>query len=227
MDKSTIKLKYDHKKKGDHRPVPLSHPNRCSKCGDTTHHKDFTCPAKKYQCKVCHRFGHFTSKCFQKKQQSHYKHRQPKKHQIQADEIYDSVNSYLSEDSEDSFCLQVKIKQRPRWCKKIPRPTHLITNIAYWLKQHHTRNQYMRAKIDTCADVNLMPVSVYRLLYFDQDLKKLTPSWLKIGAYTTDTVKILGSCIIYLLHPDSKKLKEAVFYIASNECSLLLSCETA
>ena len=78
------------------------------------------------------------------------------------------------------------------------------------------RNQYLRARIDTCGDVNLMPVSVYRLLYCDHDLKKLTPSQLKIGTYTTDTVKILGSCTINLLHPDSKKLKGAVFYIASN-----------
>ena len=33
-------------------------------------------------------------------------------------------------------------------------------------------------------DVNLMPVSVYRLLYHDYDLKKLTPSQLKIGTLT-------------------------------------------
>ena len=72
-----------------------------------------------------------------------------------------------------------------------------------------------------------MPVSVYRLLYHDHDLRKLAPSHIKIGTYTTDTVKILGSCIIYLLHPDSKKLKEAVFYIASNDGSVLLSCETS
>ena len=38
-----------------------------------------------------------------------------------------------------------------------------------------------------------MPVSVYRLLNHDHDLKKLTPSQLKIGTYTTETVKILGS----------------------------------
>ena len=213
--------------KGDHRPVPPNQPNRCSKCGNTAHHEGFTCPAKKYQYKVCYKFGHFTSQCFQKKQQSHYNYRQPKTHQIQADEIYDSINSYSSEDSEDSFCLQVKIKPKEDDVKKIPRPTHLITNIAYQLKQHHTRNQYLRARIDTGMEVNLMHVSVYRLLYHDHDLNQLTPSQLKIGTYTTTTVKILGLCIIYLLHPDSKKLKEVVFYIASNNSSELLSCETS
>ena len=43
----------------------------------------------------------------------------------------------------------------------------------------------------------------------------------------TDTVKILGTCIIYLVHPDSKKMKEVIFYIASNEGSVLLSCNTS
>ena len=72
-----------------------------------------------------------------------------------------------------------------------------------------------------------MPVSIYRLIYHDHDLKKLTPGRLGIGTYTTDTVQILGTSIIYLVHPDSKKLKEAIFYIASNEGSILLSCNTS
>ena len=72
-----------------------------------------------------------------------------------------------------------------------------------------------------------MPVSVYKLIYHDQDLRKLTPCRLKIGTYTTDTVKIIGTSIIYLIHPDSKKLTETIFYIASNEGSVLLSCNTS
>ena len=78
--------------------------------------------------------------------------------------------------------------------------------------------------MDTGAEINLMPVSVYRLIYHDQDLKKPTPSKLKIGTYTTDTIKIIGTTTISLLHPDSKKLVEMTFYIASNEGSVLLSC---
>ena len=73
-----------HKNKGHHkpptsnRPTPSNNFNRCSKCGDTTHHKGFTCPAKKYQCKACHKFGHFTSQYFQRKQHSQHKLDDPK-----------------------------------------------------------------------------------------------------------------------------------------------------
>ena len=76
--------------------------------------------------------------------------------------------------SEDSFCLQVRIWKQHSQKQQIPKLTHLITNIAYWLKQHHTRNQYLRARIDTSAEINFIPVSVYRLIYHDLDLTKLT-----------------------------------------------------
>ena len=96
--------------------------------------------------------------------------------------------------SNESFCLQVKIQHPQAECKKIPTHSHLITNLAYKLKPHQTRNQYLRAGLDTCADVNIMPASVYKLVFNDPELKKLTPSTLQIGTSTTNTVKIVGSC---------------------------------
>ena len=82
----------------------------------------------------------------------------------------------------------------------------------------------MRARIDTGAEVNLMPVSVYRLIYQDQDLKKLIPCNLKIGTYMADTIRIIGITTIYLIHPDTKQPTETTFHVASNEGSVLLSC---
>ena len=87
-------------------------------------------------------------------------------------------------------------------------PFHLITNLAYRLKLHHTRNQCLRARLDTGTDVNLMPASVYKLVFYDPDLKRLAPSTLEIGTYTTNKVKIVGSCLFYLIHQDTEKLQE-------------------
>ena len=109
-------------------------------------------------------------------------------------------------------------------CKS--RPTHLITNLAYRLKPHHTRNLYLRARLDTCADVNLMPVSMYQLVFNDTKMQKLAPSNLQVGTYTTDTVKIIGSCKFYLVYLATKKLIEGTFYVAMNDGSVLLSCKT-
>ena len=94
------------------------------------------------------------------------------------------------------------------------------------MKPHNKRNQYLRARLDTCADVNIMPASVYKLVFQDPDCKKLAPSKLEIGSYATNTVKLVGSCVFYLVHPDNKHLQEVTFYVASNNGSVLLSCAT-
>ena len=141
----------------------------------------------------------------------------------QDDSICSQSEDFTSTD--DSFCLHVII-QHVQADSKFPTTFHLITNLAYKLKPHHKRNQYMRARLDTCTEVNIMPASVYKLVFCDPDLKKLAPSRLEIGTYTTETVKSVSSCIFYLVHPDTKHLQEVTFYVASNNGSVLLSCAT-
>ena len=204
--------------------------NRCSKCGDTVHMEGFQCPAKKYQCKACHKFGHFTSMSYQKKH-AYSKSRRPKVHQLQAGTVYACSNmshDHSDDDStaNDSFCLQGMIKCNQKKEQRVLRPTHLITNLAYRLQPHHCRNLYLRAKLDTCADVNLMPASVYQLIFNEPNMKKLIPSKLQVGTYMTDTLKIIGYCTFHLVHPDTKRLLETTFYIVMNNGCVLLSCKT-
>ena len=202
--------------------------DRCSKCGDSTHLDGFQCPAKRYQCKSCHKFGHFTSLCFIKGQQkqAYHKPHKPKAHELTAGTIqaYDSQTE--SESSDNCFCLQFQIKPVQAQSKIDKKPACLITNLPYRLKQHENRNLYLRARLDSCADVNIMPASVYKLVFHDPNLEKLTPNKLQIGTYTNDTVKIVGTCKLYLVHPDTKKLVEAIFYVATNDGSVLLSCKS-
>ena len=71
-----------------------------------------------------------------------------------------------------------------------------------------------------------MPASVYKLVFRDPNLEKLVPNRLQIGAYTNDTVKIVHTCKLYLAHLDTKKLLETTVYVASNDSSMLLSCNS-
>ena len=71
-----------------------------------------------------------------------------------------------------------------------------------------------------------MPVTVYRLMFKDLEMKKLAPSQLEIGTYATDVVKILGSCNFYLVHPNRKKLIDVTFFVAIKDGSVLFSCKT-
>ena len=125
--------------------------------------------------------------------------------------------------TDDSFCLQVRI-QCVQPGSKLPTTSHLIIYFAYKLKPHQKRNQYSR--LDTCTDVNIVLASVYKLVFCDPDLKKLAPSRLEIGTYTTNTVKLVGSCTFYLVHPDTKCPQEVTYYVAGNKGSVLLSCAT-
>ena len=75
--------------------------------------------------------------------------------------------------------------------------------------------------MDTCVYVNIMRASVYKLVFNDPELKKLALSDLEIGTYTTNTVKIVGSCLFYLVHLDTKKLQEVTFYVAK---MMVMSC---
>ena len=52
------------------------------------------------------------------------------------------------------------------------------------------------------------------------------PSSLEIGTYTADTVKIVGFCMFYLVHLDTKELMDMPFFVAVNDDSMLLSCKT-
>ena len=119
-------------------------------------------PLKSTNVKVCNKYGYFSSLCYQKKTQMHHKngHRNPKAHQLHASPMYaqDSANHcYCKESSSDeSFCLQLQAHINQAEGKQTPQPVHLITNLAYHLKLHHTTNMYLWVWLDMCTNVNIM-----------------------------------------------------------------------
>ena len=150
----------------------------------------------------------------------------PKAHQLTAGAIQEYDSQSESESSDNTFYPQLQIKCVQAQSKIDKKPACLITNLPYRLKLHENRNLYLRARLDTHTDVNIMPASVYKLVFHDPNLEKLTPNKLQIGTYTIDTLKIVGTCKLYLVHPDTKKLVETIFYVATNDGSVLLSCKT-
>ena len=106
-----------------------------------------------------------------------------------------------------------------------PAPQHLITNLAYKLNPNWKKTQYLRARIDTCTDVNILPVSMHRLINDDPVCRKLAPSSKEIGTYTTDKIKIIGSCELLVVLLDANSLIEISFLVTSHEGKFVLSCE--
>ena len=84
-------------------------------------------------------------------------------------------------------------------------------------------------RIDTGAEVNLMPASIYKLIYQENDLQKWSPCNLKIGMYTADTINIIGTMVIYLIHPDNKWLTkdDLPYHLWQRQCTPVMQRFTA
>ena len=130
--------------------------------------------------------------------------------------------------SDDSFVLyQMRAKiNMSTTQQRVPKKTHLIANLPYRLKQYQTYHKYLRVRLDTCTDVNIMPKSVYQMMFNDPEVQQLAPNDISLGVYTDHQVDILGKCNFFMIHPDTKKPHAVTFYVASNEGSVLLSCTT-
>ena len=104
--------------------------------------------------------------------------------------------------------MKVQAKQAN---EKYPAPKHLFTNLDFKVKLHKNKTKFLQARIDTCTDVNIMPVSMCKYLFKDPDCAKIVPSDLQFGTYTNKRVKVIGSCNLYIMHPDTRCMEEIPF----------------
>ena len=122
----------------------------------------------------------FSILCY-KKQESYKKMpRSPKAYQLTSGRLSTQSNSICSHSSDnsssvESFYLQMKV-QAKQANAKYPTPQHLFTNLEFKVKPHKKKTKFLQARIDTCADVNIMPCSAYQLLFKDPDCTKLALS---------------------------------------------------
>ena len=110
--------------------------------------------------------------------------------------------------SDESFCLQMKL-QAKQADTNFPAHQYLSTNLEVKVKPHKnkTKTKFLCARLDTCADVNIMPFSVYQLLFKDPDCIKLAPSDLQLGTYTNNKAKLIGAFELYVVHPSTKSIE--------------------
>ena len=73
-----------------------------------------------------------------------------------------------------------------------------MAELAYTTKAHTYHSKKLRMCIDTAADVNVMPVSVYSMVFQDPNLKSLKSMNMTLGVYTNSEIPVLGKCTWYL-----------------------------
>ena len=183
--------------------------DKCTSCDDTPHMQGFRCPASRDQCKYCKKIGYSSHMYFKKPQEQTYKNGLHKP-QVQQQQVgrYSSVDQqYDQEDtskSEESFCLQMQIKPQQADHESCE-TQQLFTHLEYKLKYHRRSTKFLRARIDTCSNANVMPASIYKKIFKDPDCSKLTQNRSEgIYTYTTEKIPVISSCELLVLHPDDK-----------------------
>ena len=87
-----------------------------------------------------------------------------------------------------------------------------------------THTKYLHVQLDTCADVNLMPESIYKLIFNDPHISKLAKNDIDLTVYMRPSVSLIGKCSFYMLSKGTKQPVKVDFYIAKE--IPLLSWET-
>ena len=174
---------------------------------------------------------HMQKLCYKKQESCKKSPRSPKAYQLTSGRLSTLDNSICSHSSgnssrDESFCLQMKL-QAEKADTKYPTPQRLFANLKFKVKPHKNKTKFLQARIDTCTDVNIMPVSIYKYLFKDPDYAKIAPSDLYLGTYTNKKVKLIGSCNLHVIHPDTRCITEVTFFVASIEGGILISCTTS
>ena len=66
------------------------------------------------------------------------------------------------------------------------------------------------------------------MIYKDKDCTKLEPSTkAAVKTYTTEKIKIVESCKMFIVHTDTILLHEVTFQVISHEGSVIVSCATS
>ena len=74
-----------------------------------------------------------------------------------------------------------------------------------------------------CNDINLMPESVYQLVFNDPHTAKLAENDIDLTVYTRHSIDLIVKCTFYMLDKATKQPIKVDFYIVKGEGSVLLS----
>ena len=81
----------------------------------------------------------------------------------------------------------------------------LYANIPYRLQPYHKHNKCLCVQLDKCTDVNLMPESVYKLVFNNPQTSKLAKNDTDHTVYTRHSVDFIGKCTFYMLCKGTKQ----------------------
>ena len=174
-----------------------------------------------------------SQRCALPKILQYYRGKPKQAHQIVVPQHYNKPYQNTQEcDNDDEFMIAFQLCAQPQRSIHNQRVNtsyaqkHLYANILYQLKPYHNHNQYLCVQLNMCTDVNLMPESVYKLVFNDLQTATLAKNDIDLTVYTRHSVDLIGKCTFYMLSKATKQPIKVEFYVAKEEGSVFLSQET-
>lgn len=171
------------------------------------HTKDTPCPAKNMECFYCRNTGHMIAKC--RKRQAQNGTKGPTQNQKKVNEI-EQVSDAESSDDEEPVIDSVFIGS-----------TGKGEQDKSWQTAIRISNKKVNCKIDTGAEVNVMPHRVFKQL---SDKPRLSPTRTVLHT-VAGQVKPLGVIQVPVQHKNHKVT--AKFYVVEDRTSTLCGLQTS
>ena len=158
-DKITIEAVKSRKQRQTRRTTGSApKPPSCSRCGKSPPHGRQQCPANQATCHRCHKKGHFKHCC---------------KTKVGIKEVVQEGDSDLTGDSGEEFLGTVT--------------ANTVSTSKPWITELQLNNRALEFKVDTGADVTVIPESAY----CSKDAK-LEPASIPLSGPTGETLEVCG-----------------------------------
>ena len=205
-----------------------SKPTYCGQCGQT--HKPKECPAYGLKCSICRKLHHFAKVCRNKtslpRQKSSGRH-QRTSHKGDRDsrtdtrskrrihEVQDSESSqsdHHSNNNSDSYQSSDEFALSPLQIEGIKKSSAWLTEVLI-----NGDRDKLTVKLDTGAEVSVLPLHLYNKLQIKPPLKTTT---MKLSAYGGSCIKPTGTC--RLTCTSDSKVCDVKFYVAPVKAQAIL-----
>ena len=174
--------------------TPTSKHTRTSTCPNcTTSHKPgrTNCPARTTKCRNWNREEHLAAKCHSQQNSN----QTMLHHDVNTSETFDKVVFDTITSRDEAY-----------------------TDIHF---HHQTRNAYLRVKVDTGAQGNLLPLRTFQKMYPDKRYwPNLQPSSTRLSVYDSSTLTQYGK--LELTISSGAHTSEAIFYVVDTPGPVLL-----
>ena len=130
-------------------------------------------------------------------------------------------------DDDDDLIIAYQMCAQPQKTVSSPKVSKsytkkcLYASIPYRLQPYHKHKKYLSVQLNTCADDNLMPESVYKLVFNNPDTTQLAKNDTDLTVYTKHSVDLICKCTSFMLSKHTKQRIEIDYYIAKDDGSVL------